>query len=424
MSAHCLLATHLSLAQLHQKRYGIYRRLAMLADAVRASGCALRIFCVQPYGTEPADENNLAATIAAEVRALWGIDCDIVVGRGAAPSSLPWMFQQALGALNYRWHWLSRGLLDAASLQLLHSELAREPAFVVAHRLPLMNILRPLTPARIPIFFDLDDIEHLAMLRSLAQPRSLRDRFFDLLSVPALLWAEAAALRRARRTFVCSQIDAERSARTFRNGNVYVLPNAIDMSVTPQPTPAAPTLLMLGIYSYGPNADAADWFIDDVFPLIRQQRPDVQAWFAGGAPESLKAYATGRDGVQFLGFVDDLDAVYRDSRVVICPIRQGSGTRVKLVEAAAWAKPIATTTVGAEGLNFQDGVHALFGDDAQRFAAACVRLLDDDALCAQLGANARQLAEKTYDRRVIVQRLAGEFAQALPAPAAQAAPVD
>jgi glycosyltransferase involved in cell wall biosynthesis len=414
LAPHCLLVTHLPLTNLLQKRYGIYRRLTMLAEAAIGAGVGLRIFCLQPPTEDAVDTEQLARDIAAEVSALWGVDCEIIVGHHRGPSRLPWLFQQLLGTMNYRWDWFRRQLLDENSRTRLAQAIVAKPAFIVAHRLPMASLLLPLTPAGVPVFFDLDDIEHLAVLRGIPQLNSFRNQLFAALSLPSLLWAETKAIGRARRTFVCSNIDAERTARQFRTDRLFILRNAVDMPAIPATAPAkpaAPILLMLGVYSYGPNLDAADYFVDEVFPLIQAHNPAAEIWFVGGAPESLKSYKTENPGVRFLGFVDDLGAVYNQARVVICPIRQGSGTRVKLIEAAAWAKPIVTTTIGAEGLDMVDHVHALFGDETASFAAQCVKLLDDDDLCTQLGRNARALAEQSYDKRKIVQKLAIELSK-------------
>jgi hypothetical protein len=383
----------------------------MLAESAVAAGVALRIFCLEPAATATTDIAALEKTIAADIAGLWGIDCEVIVGNQRTGSRVPWLLQQMLGTLNYRWDWFRRQLLDERSRQRLAQEIGRRPAFIIAHRLPMTSQLLPLTPADVPIAFDLDDIEHLAVLRGIPQLNSLRNRIFAALSLPGLLWAEMKAVGRARRTFVCSNIDAERMARQFRTDRVFVLRNAVDMPALPvvATPPPAPIMLMLGVYSYGPNLDAADYFVDEIFPLVQAQNPAAEIWFVGGAPESLKSYGIDNPGVRFLGFVDDLAAVYAQARVVICPIRQGSGTRVKLIEAAAWAKPIVTTTIGAEGLDMADSEHALFGDDAAVFAKQCVKLLDDDELCVQLGRNARALAEQSYDKRQIVRTLATEL---------------
>jgi len=186
---------------------------------------------------------------------------------------------------------------------------------------------------------------------------------------------------------------------------VHVMPNSVDLP-PPAPLSTEKVLLMVGIYSYGPNKDGADYFIREVYPRIARADARVEAWFAGASRESLECHANPPAGVKLLGFVDSLAEVYRRARVVICPIRYGGGTRIKLVEAAAWGKPIVTTTLGAEGLGMVPGEHALFADEAEGFAAACLRLLDDQDLPNRLGTAARELADRNFRRENVVRNLA------------------
>ena len=95
--------------------------------------------------------------------------------------------------------------------------------------------------------------------------------------------------------------------------------------------------------------------------------------------------------------------------MVCCPLSNGGGTRLKLIEAAAYGKAIVSTSVGAEGLSFSDGAEILIRDDDIGIAEACVRLLNDDGLCARLGEAARTKAKSLYDRPVIRDRIASEF---------------
>lgn len=169
---------------------------------------------------------------------------------------------------------------------------------------------------------------------------------------------------------------------------------------------------MVGIYSYEPNADGAEHFISEVMPLLRRHQPEAELWLAGASPESIPSFARAPDGVRFLGFVEDIAGVYAAARIVVCPIRFGSGTRVKLVEAAAWGKAIVSTRIGAEGLGMVHRRDVLFADGGVELAEACLELLRDDRLVERLGANARALAERSYDRSKIVQALATTFSDA------------
>jgi glycosyltransferase involved in cell wall biosynthesis len=411
--AHCLLVTHLLLTDLKTKNSGTYRRLSMLVDAIRATGLPLHIYCTIAPAPDLPSPQAIAARIEREIADTWQLDATVSVGVHAPLPDTSWLLQQARGILGYGRMPLIRPYFNDAALATLANALAANPVFVVAHRLPSMYALvlaaqrsgRKLPPA----FFDLDDIEHVVALHSLKKIASHRDRLFALAYLPGLIRAEQRTIRHAYRTLICSEQDRTRLHRLVPDSTAYVLPNAMPIPADTGPAARAPILLMVGIYSYGPNADGADFFIREILPLVRARRPDAELWLAGSAPEQIPAYRQQPAGVRFLGFVDDLDAVYREARVVVCPIRYGSGTRVKLIEAAAWAKPIVSTQIGAEGLGMLDGRDALFADAAPDFAERCLQLLQDDARCDALGANARALAESNFDRGRIVAQLAEEM---------------
>ena len=109
------------------------------------------------------------------------------------------------------------------------------------------------------------------------------------------------------------------------------------------------------------------------FRSFGRRFPTAELRLVGPAPEEIAAYGRAPDGVKFCGFVPSLEEAYASARIVVCPIRYGGGTRVKLVEAAGWGKPIVSTTLGAEGLGMINDVHALIADSPEA-ACGCVRL--------------------------------------------------
>jgi glycosyltransferase involved in cell wall biosynthesis len=108
--------------------------------------------------------------------------------------------------------------------------------------------------------------------------------------------------------------------------------------------------------------------------------------------ESAKA-----GGVEVTGFVDDVRAELARARIFVCPIRYGSGTRLKLFEAFAAGLPVVSTRLGAEGIDCVDGEHLLLADTPAEQATAISRLLADDELARSLGAAGRSLATERYD---------------------------
>jgi glycosyltransferase involved in cell wall biosynthesis len=139
--------------------------------------------------------------------------------------------------------------------------------------------------------------------------------------------------------------------------------------------------------------------------LVRGQVADARLIIAGAPAETPWSDQPAPPGVEYRGFVEDLNALYASARVVCSPIVHGSGTRLKLIEAAAFARPMVSTSMGAEGLAFQDGRDILLRENDAELANACVRLLRDDALCRKLGAAARATMMRLYDAHSIEQQI-------------------
>jgi len=405
-SATCVLVTHHSLLDLASRGYGSMQRLRMLATAATQAGLELVVATTLPANELRGSLADTRAEIERGLREVWGVDARVVLAERAAMPTIPWVLQQASTLLSYENSWLVKTTSSPAFVRELAQLFAAEPALVIAYRLPsMLSVLR--AGARAPVIFDLDDIEHRVAERGVQHLAGLRNRLMARAAVPAIVRAETGAVRHAALTLVCSPDDAQVVADMApgRERAVHVMPNSVDLP-PPAPLSTEKVLLMVGIYSYGPNKDGADYFIREVYPRIARADARVEAWFAGASRESLECHANPPAGVKLLGFVDSLAEVYRRARVVICPIRYGGGTRIKLVEAAAWGKPIVTTTLGAEGLGMVPGEHALFADEAEGFAAACLRLLDDQDLPNRLGTAARELADRNFRRENVVRNLA------------------
>ncbi|MFA5808950.1 MAG: glycosyltransferase family 4 protein [Thermoleophilia bacterium] len=175
---------------------------------------------------------------------------------------------------------------------------------------------------------------------------------------------------------------------------------------------SARSLLFIGLMSYEPNVDAVMWFAAEILPRLLKKFPDVVINVAGGEPSGE---VTGLDNglnLRVLGFVDDLKPLYRESAVLVVPLRAGGGSRLKILEAFAAGTPVVSTSIGAEGLEAEDGVHLLVADSPADFMAAVVRLLEDGQLYEKMSRNARLLAEEKYDWPVLAKKFEAALQQA------------
>lgn len=328
-----------------------------------------------------------------------------------------------------RWHVYGSGVLSLfrqmkfynisgpEQVSAFHKCLSLNPDAIFVHRLPCMCpvlLSRKKTP---PVLFDLDDIEHVAYCRRIRMSPMARSKYLFYFQLPALLWGERRAVKLSKRTFVCSEADEKYLSKTWRFPNVVTVPNAVDIPEThTMEGKLEGTLAFIGVLGYHPNRVAAEFLVEEVFPLVRQSIPDAKLVIVGKRPERVRGYNAGIPGVEFTGFVDDIHRVYSRSQVVCAPVFSGGGTRVKIIEAAAFGKPVVANRMGAEGLHMNDGKDILLREDPVSFAKACVELLRNHDLRLRIGSMARNTAIKYYDRRNIVKSIKQLIADCLSSP--------
>jgi polysaccharide biosynthesis protein PslH len=267
-----------------------------------------------------------------------------------------------------------------------------------------------------PTIVDLDDLEDQKILTRLATPGI--DAGGDETAAPvhrvvARAQAHANAVRWARfqketaaavdRVVVCSEVDAQRTGVA----NAEVVPNGFDPPVHPEgraEVTQPPTLLLVGSFGYPPNTDAARFLVSDILPRIRARIPGVTVRLVG-EPSDAVVLLDRPPEVAVVGRVAAMEPELARADLVVVPLRYGSGTRVKILEAAAHRIPVVSTTVGAEGLGLEDGRHVLIADDADAFAAACVRLLEEPQLRRQLVDEAEKAFLANFQWESIRQRV-------------------
>lgn len=165
-----------------------------------------------------------------------------------------------------------------------------------------------------------------------------------------------------------------------------------------------PSLFHIGSMNWMPNEEGIKWFIDNVWPLIRNNHPDVKLYLAGRhMPDWLKKLNV--QNIEIVGEVESAGGFINSMGVMIVPLLSGSGIRIKIIEGMAAAKPIVSTTVGAEGINCTSGKDILLADSPEEFSDAVSELLKNKEKAVRMGAEARKLIEKAYNNDKIAARL-------------------
>lgn len=197
--------------------------------------------------------------------------------------------------------------------------------------------------------------------------------------------SELAVMGRCDITVLVSAAEQEQLARDAPQVRVELISNLHEVAGAGASFAQRNGLVFVGGFRHPPNLDAMEWFIGDVFPRIRAELPDVEFHCIGaGAPDSLLALASARDGVRMHGFVEDIAPYMDGMRIAVAPLRFGAGVKGKINLSMAHGQPVVGTRCAVEGMYVVDGHDALVADDAAAFADAVVRLYQDEPLWTRL----------------------------------------
>lgn len=217
---------------------------------------------------------------------------------------------------------------------------------------------------------------------------------------------ELAAYARADLVIAISPTDAAILEAANARLRVEVVPLIYRMHELPAgpPRPQRRELMFVADFRHDANVDGIRHFCAEVLPLVVCEIPDVHLRVVGASPpEEVRALAG--PNVEVLGFVPDLDAIYRTSDVAIAPMRFGGGLKGKIAEAMAHGLPVVTNSVSLTGFEAKPGSDVMVGDDAQTFARCIVALLQDDELHAQVRHNGWNFVNTNYSRDGVAKML-------------------
>lgn len=240
-----------------------------------------------------------------------------------------------------------------------------------------------------------DDIEYLQKLKFDYQKNLIK---------------EGKLLDKFDRVIVNSQQEMDILSSYIASEKLILIPHLIEDKVDTQNTIPYDQrkfdydLLFVGT-GRSPNLNAMNFFLQNIFPNVIEQKPDVTLALVGSINQVIEIPAQLSENIVNLGYVKDLAEVYFRTRINICPLLKGAGTKVKLQEALAYGLPIVTTTVGASGLRLENDVNAYIVDEPEIFAHKILTLLDGRQLCQQLSAAAKFTFQHYYSQERIYQKL-------------------
>jgi glycosyltransferase involved in cell wall biosynthesis len=200
-----------------------------------------------------------------------------------------------------------------------------------------------------------------------------------------------------------------KSSRNDRDSSMTVIPIAVDTQKlrTIDRRVGSKNIVTLGTLHYPPNADGIRWFLNEVFPQVRNRIPDATLTIIGkNPPQDFIEQAEQNPGViKVTGYVDDLVPYLEQSALMVVPVRAGGGMRVRILEAFAYGMPVVTTTVGLEGIHGTPDQDVLVADTPVEFADRTIELLGNPSLQEKLSTNGRELAMSKYDWQAVLSAM-------------------
>jgi polysaccharide biosynthesis protein PslH len=344
---------------------------------------------------------------------------EMIMASSPPPSRIERMAWLAWGGLPR--HFLRR---DYAKARLTY-DLWRTERYDVAwlHRIQSYVALgRDVTA---PAIVDLDDLEdykaRARMVLETAGHRRARlgirarlHRFVSSLEakhdIRLLRNLHARIVRSSAAVVVCHQADQQRLAA--KNG--YVIPNAYERQLEPVGRVSVqhpPILTFPGTLTYHPNADGATYLVQEILPFLRKRIPDVRIRLVGEASDEAQGL-NDPPRVVVTGLVQNIRTELARADVIVVPVRYGSGTRIKILEALAHRIPVVSTRAGAEGIDVTHGREILLADSPKDFAEACEGLLQNAALRERLMEDGQRLFLSKYSADRVREMVAALAARA------------
>ncbi len=336
-------------------------------------------------------------------------------------------FHRSFAFMNTGLHCLSRRPLQlhywyAPQMQRKVNQLLAEEHFELIHA-QLFRMGQYVTKAQGPAKV-LDLCDSLALnLNRRANLDSIPKRFLVKLEEKRVRRYEIDIMKAFDRGTVVAHFDRDYLLKQDDSLDLSIVPMGVDLGYfrsslenhaqSSDLTMAAssPLLLFTGTMNYFPNADAATYFCNEIFPHVREQYPKARFYIVGNHPSEQIRRLEEQDGVVVTGYVPDVRPYFEEASVFVAPLRAGSGIQTKNLEAMAMGVPVVTTSVGAMGLEADVGKELLVADTPLAFAEQVTHLLANEHMRENIAQTARTRVETDYSWDAIGERLKDVYTQ-------------
>ncbi len=203
----------------------------------------------------------------------------------------------------------------------------------------------------------------------------------------------------------CSHLDSKRLQEIIPKANIVDIPNGVDTNYFKPDDSATQTpnsLIFTGGLDWYPNKKAILFFIREVWPTLNKKVPDICVNIIGkNPPQELVALSKNDSRVKLHGFVDDIRDYMNAAQVYVCPIDDGGGTKLKILDALAMSKSIVANPVACEGIDVSNNSDVLFAQTPDDYIEKIMYLFSNPSESKRIGKNSRKLIESKYSYDII-----------------------
>lgn len=256
------------------------------------------------------------------------------------------------------------------------------------------------------IVLDEHNIDYIRLKAELDKSNLLK-RFLGYLILRNFKNEEIRALKKVDHIFACSEVDKNYFTKYVPKDKVTVVPNGVDCDYfKPTNITKENNILFMGLLSYAPNEDSLKYYFGKIHNSVKKQVKDVKIFIIGkDPPKWLEKLSKKDNNIVITGFVEDVRDYIKNARVCICPLRYGSGTRLKILEYMASGKPVVSTSIGAEGIKVINKKNIFLADTPKEFSKGIINLLKDYKLSRKIGYEGRKFVENNYDWEKIIKEI-------------------
>jgi glycosyltransferase involved in cell wall biosynthesis len=209
--------------------------------------------------------------------------------------------------------------------------------------------------------------------------------------------AEFEMMRIADATIVLSKAEYDIVKQHDPSLNVFILPLMLDIPGCKLPFAQRRHVVFIGGFLHQPNIDSIQYFVKDIWPLIRKKLPNTKLLIIGSnPPDEVTELGKNDNFIDVVGFVEDLDPYFDSCRISIAPLRFGAGIKGKIGTSASYGVPCVATSLAVEGMDLIDGVNVLVADEDENFADKVVKLYNNDELWNRISRNSLDFVKRNY----------------------------